>query len=149
MSEEIKKAEIIFYSSPTGNKYIEVQYIDETFWLSQKLMAELFGVETNTINYHLKEIFKSNELDEKSTIRKIRIVRTEGNRKVSRDVEYYNLDAFLEFNGYEILDNAGEISANVAQKLADENYEKFRLIQDKDFTSDFDKEVKLLTGGKK
>jgi hypothetical protein len=101
MNKENQKTEIIFYSSPTGNKYIEVQYIDETFWLSQKLMAELFGVETQTINYHLKEVFKSGELDEKSTIRKIRIVRTEGNREVSREIEYYNLDAIISV-GYRV-----------------------------------------------
>lgn len=67
--------DIIFYSSPNGNIRVEVLYENETFWLTQKRMAELFGVEVNTINYHLKEIFKSGELQEDRTIRKIWTVR--------------------------------------------------------------------------
>ena len=58
------------------------------------------------------------------------------------------LDAFLEFNDYKVLDNAGSISAKIAQKLVDEHYEKFRLTQDDEFRSDFDKEVKKLAKGK-
>ena len=64
-------------------------------------MAELFGVEVHTVNYHLKEIFKSGELKEDSTIRKIRIVQREGNRDVSRDVDFYNLDAIIAV-GYRV-----------------------------------------------
>lgn len=58
-------------------------------------MAELFGVEVHTINDHLKEIFNSKELNEKATIRKIRIVQKEGSRNVTRDVDFYNLDAII------------------------------------------------------
>ena len=64
-------------------------------------MAELFGVEVHTVNYHLKEIFKSGELKEDSTIRKIRIVQREGNRDVSRDVDFYSLDAIIAV-GYRV-----------------------------------------------
>ena len=67
--------EILLYTAPEGNSHIEVFYEEETFWLSQKKMAELFGVEIPTINYHLKEIFKTNELDEKATIRNFLIVQ--------------------------------------------------------------------------
>ena len=97
MNEEItpQYSDIIFYSSPEGNIHVEIVFSDETFWLSQKRMAELFGVEVHTVNYHLKEIFKSGELKEDSTIRKIRIVQREGNRDVSRDVDFYNLDAII------------------------------------------------------
>lgn len=70
---EPHNTDIICYSSPEGNIRVEVVYEDETFWLTQKRMAELFGVEVNTINYHLKEIFKSGELQEDRVIRKIRI----------------------------------------------------------------------------
>ena len=94
-------SEIIIYSTPTGNVSVEVIFNDETFWLSQKKIAELFGVEVNTINYHLKEIFKTGELSEDSTIRKIRIVQTEGSRQVSRDIEIYNLDAIIAV-GYRV-----------------------------------------------
>jgi hypothetical protein len=71
-------SDIIFYTSPEGNVSIEVIFNDETFWLSQKRMSELFGVEVHTINYHLKEIFKSGELQEVSVIRKIRITAEDG-----------------------------------------------------------------------
>lgn len=103
MNEEItpQYSDIIFYSSPEGNIHVEVVFSDETFWLSQKRMAELFGVEVHTVNYHLKEIFKSGELKEDSTIRKIRIVQREGNRDVSRDVDFYNLDAIIAV-GYRV-----------------------------------------------
>ncbi|MCL4492475.1 MAG: virulence RhuM family protein [Nitrospirae bacterium] len=94
-------SDIILYSSPEGNIHVEVIFSDETFWLSQKRMAELFGVEVNTINYHLKEIFKSEELQEDSTIRKIRIVQREGNRNIARDVDFYNLDAIIAV-GYRV-----------------------------------------------
>ena len=62
--------QIVFYTSPNGNVKLEVFIQDETLWLTQKMMAELFGVEVNTINYHLKEIFDSGELELGSTIRK-------------------------------------------------------------------------------
>jgi hypothetical protein len=92
---ENQQADIIFYSSPAGHIKVEVIFNDETFWLNQKRLAELFGVEVNTVNYHLKEIYKSEELVEEATIRKIRIVQKEGNREVARAVDFYNLDAVI------------------------------------------------------
>jgi len=103
MNEELipQSSDIIFYSTPDGDIHLEVLFNDETFWLSQKRMAELFGVEVHTINYHLKEIFKSGELQEAATIRKIRIVQKEGGRDVSRDVDFFNLDAIIAV-GYRV-----------------------------------------------
>jgi len=92
---------ILFYTTPTHEIKIEVHFEDETFWMTQKRMGELFGVETHTINYHLKEIFKSGELDEKATIRKIRIVQREGGRDVTRTPNFYNLDAIISV-GYRV-----------------------------------------------
>ena len=92
---------IVLYQNETGNKIIEVLYDSEDFWLTQKTMAELFSVKVNTINYHLKEIFSSGELEENSTIRKIRIVQNEGNRKVGRNVVFYSLDAIIAV-GYRV-----------------------------------------------
>jgi len=80
---------------------VEVTYIDETFWLTQKAIAHLFGVELSTTNYHIKEILKDNELEEISTIRKIRIVQTEGKREVSREIDFYNLDMIIAV-GYRV-----------------------------------------------
>lgn len=103
MSDKSKSqfSDIILYSSPEGDIHVEVVFSDETFWLSQKRMAELFGVEAHTVNYHLKEIFKSQELQEDATIRKIRIVQREGSRDVARDVDFYNLDAIIAV-GYRV-----------------------------------------------
>lgn len=101
MTEEFQAGDIIMYRTPEGVATVEVMYQGETFWLSQKRLAELFGVEVNTINYHLREVFQSGELDEKATIRKFRIVQTEGNRQVSREVEHYNLDAIISV-GYRV-----------------------------------------------
>ncbi len=93
--------DILLYAAPSGNIKIEVIFEGETFWLSQRKMAELFGVEVPTVNYHLKEIFKTGELSEAATIRKFRIVQTEGNREVQREVDFYNLDAIIAV-GYRV-----------------------------------------------
>ncbi|MFA6858393.1 MAG: hypothetical protein WCR48_01605 [Bacteroidales bacterium] len=77
------KSNIILYTTDSGDVNIQVQYEDGTFWLTQKRMAELFGVEIHTINYHLKEIFKTGELDENSVIRKIRITAISATPKES------------------------------------------------------------------
>ena len=92
---------ILFYQTSERNISVEVTYIDESFWLTQKAIAELFGVESHTITYHLKEIFKAQELDEISTTRKIRAVQKEGNRNVSREIDFYNLDAIIAV-GYRV-----------------------------------------------
>lgn len=94
-------AEFLIFTTQSGEQSIEARYEDETVWLSQKLMATLFDVEVNTINYHLKEIYKSGEIEEKRTIRKFRIVQTEGSREVSREVDFYNLDAIISV-GYRV-----------------------------------------------
>ena len=94
-------AEFLIFTSQSGEKSIEARYEDETVWLSQKLMATLFHVEVNTINYHLKEAYKSGEIEENRTIRKFRIVQTEGQREVARNVDFYNLDAIISV-GYRV-----------------------------------------------
>lgn len=93
--------QLIFYATPQGNVKVEVIFESETFWLSQKRMAELFGVDVRTVNEHLKNIFDTSELQRDSTIRKFRIVQKEGSRSVTRDVEFYVLDAILAV-GYRV-----------------------------------------------
>ena len=87
--------QLIFYSTPEGNIKVEVVFESETFWLSQKRMADLFGVDARTVNEHLKNIFATGELSHDSTIRNFRIVQNEGTREVSRDVEFYSLEAII------------------------------------------------------
>lgn len=89
---------ILFYEVVGSRANMEVFYEDETFWLSQKKMAELFGVEVNTINYHIKEIFKSGELDENSVIRKFRITADDGKQY---NTNLYNLDTIIAV-GYRV-----------------------------------------------
>lgn len=97
----MEKFEILLYSIPEGKASIEVFFEAETFWLSQKKMAELFNVDVRTINEHLQNIFTTSELEKITTIRKFRIVQTEGTRQVARDVEFYNLDAIIAV-GYRV-----------------------------------------------
>jgi hypothetical protein len=93
--------DILLYATPDGTVRVEVLHDEETFWLNQKKMAELFGVEAHTITYHLKEIFRSGELDEKATTRKIRVVQKEGAREVAKEIDFYNLDIIIAI-GYRV-----------------------------------------------
>lgn len=99
--EDIQENKILLYTTNEGKVNVDVYFYDENFWLSQKAMAQLFNVEVNTINYHLKEIYDSEELIESSTIRKSRIVQNEGSREVLREITFYNLDAIIAV-GYRV-----------------------------------------------
>lgn len=92
---------LIFTAQSQEEESIEVKYENETVWLSQKMMAKLFDVKIPTINEHLKNIYQTDELDEKATIRKFLIVQKEGNRSVKREIDFYNLDAIISL-GYRI-----------------------------------------------
>ena len=94
-------AEFLTFELQSKQDSIEVRYEDETIWLTQKMMATLFDVESNTITYHLQEIYKSGELERESTTRKFRVVQTEGARQVNREVDHYNLDAVISV-GYRV-----------------------------------------------
>lgn len=92
---------IIFYQNQNSNVVINVTYFEDNFWLTQRLIAQLFGVEVPAINKHLNNIFEENELDKEATISKMEIVQQEGNRQVKRQVEFYNLDAIIAV-GYRV-----------------------------------------------
>ena len=94
-------AEFLTFELQSKQDSIEVRYEDETIWLTQKMMATLFDVESNTITYHLQEIYKSGELEREATTRKFRVVQTEGARQVSREVDHYSLDAVISV-GYRV-----------------------------------------------
>lgn len=94
-------AEYLTFITASGESGVEAIYADENVWLSQKMMALLYDVETNTVNYHLKKAYSDQELDEQSTIRNFRIVRKEGTRNVERDVLHYNLKAIIVV-GYKV-----------------------------------------------
>lgn len=94
-------AEFLIFEKQAHAESIEVRYEDETLWLTQKMMSSLFDVSVPTVNEHLKNIYNSGELEQKTTIRKFRIVQTEGNRQVNRELDHYNLDAVISV-GYRV-----------------------------------------------
>ncbi len=90
-------AEYLTYVASVGDQQdsIEMCYEDENIWLTQKMMATLYDVDVRTINEHIKKIYSDSELEEDSTIRKFRIVQTEGSRQVTRDTKHYNLQMII------------------------------------------------------
>lgn len=84
-------AEFLIFTGQSGEQSIEARFEDETIWLSQKLIAELFNVKVHTINEHLKNIFEQGEVTPEATIRKFRIVQMEGSREVKRNIDFYKL----------------------------------------------------------
>ncbi len=96
MSDEpLPQSEIILFQTEDGRTRVQCRFENETLWLTQALIAELFEKDVRTINEHLVNIFDEGELRRDATIRKFRIVRIEGARQVTREVEHYNLDAIL------------------------------------------------------
>lgn len=95
------QSQIIIYKTKDGQTKIDVRFENETVWLTQKLIAELFGVTVANVNIHLKNIFDEVELEREATIKEFLIVQKEGEREVSRKVEFYNLDAIISV-GYRV-----------------------------------------------
>lgn len=97
----MKESNILLYETEEGNVNVDVILKDETIWLTQKNMAEVFDCSSDNVSLHLKNIFEDNELDKNSTTEKISVVRKEGNRNVNRELEFYNLDAIIAV-GYRV-----------------------------------------------
>lgn len=87
--------EFLLYTTEDGKSRVECRFENQTLWLSQSLMGELFDRDVRTINEHLKNLYEEEELDTSATIRKFRIVRMEGAREVKREIERDNLEAVL------------------------------------------------------
>jgi len=101
---EENNSQIIIYQTESGKTKLDVRFQDETVWLTQKLMAELFQTSVPNINIHLKNIFEEGELEENRTIKDFLIVQKEGSREVKRKQVFYNLDAIISV-GYRIKSN--------------------------------------------
>ena len=95
------QGEIVIYQTEDGNTKVDVRFADETVWLTQNQLVDLFQSSKANVNEHIKNIYVEGELDQDSTVRKFRTVQTEGNRVVSRMVTYYNLDMIISL-GYRI-----------------------------------------------
>lgn len=128
---ELKELSFLMYTSKEENISVNVVVKDETIWLTQKAMAELFGVGIPAISKHLKNIFDEGELDRFSTVSILEIVQKEGNRNIKRDTEFFNLDAIISV-GY-----------RVNSQKAESEYDIFNKTQK--IESDFDRELKKLT----
>ena len=100
MSEE-NLGKIIIYNSYDGNTKIEVKIENDTVWLTQQQMAELFNTSKQVVSYHIKNIYQEGELEPESTVKDFLTVQYEGERKVSRNVKYFNLDMIISL-GYPI-----------------------------------------------
>ncbi len=105
MTEEIKKGEIIIYKDQTGTE-IQVKLEDETVWLNQAQMADLFDKDRDTISEHIQSLYKEAELSQNQTTRKFRVVQTEGSKQVERSVNFYNLDVIISV-GYRVRSKRG------------------------------------------
>lgn len=107
MSNELESTgRILIYQNEKGDTKIDVYFTDETIWMTQKAMCELYQVSKSSISEHVHNIYSEGELEEASTVRKFRTVQTEGSREVSRERDYYNLDMILAV-GYRVRSNVG------------------------------------------
>lgn len=132
------KGEVLIYQSEDGLTHIEVKMEDETVWLTQQQMAELFQTSRTNVVEHIQHIYEEGELDEDSTCRNFRQVRLEGKRKVSRELPFYNLDMIISL-GYRV---KSKIATNF-RKWATERLKEYMI---KGFTIN-DDQLKQLGGG--
>lgn len=138
LSTSENQGEIVIYQTDDGDTKIDVRFVDETVWLTQQQMAELFQSSRTNIVEHIQHIYEEGELDENSTCRKFRQVRTEGNRQVVRELPYYNLDMIISL-GYRVK----SIIATNFRRWATERLKEYMI---KGFTMD-DERLKNLGGG--
>ncbi len=134
----LNQGEIVIYQTDDGDTKIDVKFIDDTVWLSQQQMAELFQSSRTNIVEHIQNIYAEGELDENSTCRKFRQVRKEGNHDVAREIPFYNLDMIISL-GYRV---KSKIATNF-RRWATERLKEYMI---KGFTMD-DERMKKLGGG--
>lgn len=132
------QGDIVIYQADDGKTKIDVRFVDETVWLTQQQMAELFQTSRTNILEHIQHIYEEHELNEDSTCRKFRQVRTEGTRLVKRELPYYNLDMIISL-GYRV---KSKIATNF-RRWATQHLKEYML---KGFTMD-DERLKALGGG--
>lgn len=132
------QGEIVIYQAEDGLTKVECRFVDETVWLTQQQMAELFHTSRSNIVEHIGHIYEEGELDEVSTCRKFRQVRMEGGRQVSRELPFYNLDMIISL-GYRVK----SLIATQFRRWATERLKEYMI---KGFTMD-DERLKNLGGG--
>lgn len=138
MNTPTPQGEIVIYQSKDGNTKIDVRFVDETVWLTQAQLCELYQSSKANVSEHIQNIFSEKELDEESTVRKFRTVQTEGTRSISRELTYYNLDMIISL-GY-------RIKSSIATQFRRWATERLKEYMIKGFTMD-DERLKNLGGG--
>lgn len=151
--------EITIFETEDGRTRVEVRFQNENVWLTQKLMAELYECSTDNISLHLRNIYAENELERESTTEESSVVQKDqvvdmyldhaefqaSRNRAMRMVDWAaKLDAFLQFNEQEILQDKGRVSHAVALALAEKEFAEFRVRQDREYESDFDRLLKQL-----
>lgn len=135
---EPNKSNIIIYQTEDGQTRIEVRMEEETVWLSQQQLSDLYQTSRTNVVEHIKHIYEERELDEISTCRKFRQVRMEGNRQVEREIPFYNLDLIISL-GYRV----HSVIATHFRRWATERLKEYII---KGFTMD-DERLKQIGGG--
>ena len=105
-NELANTGKILIYQNEKGDTKVDVYFTEDTIWMTQKSMCELYQVAKSSISEHIRNILEDGELDEDATVRKFRTVQTEGSRQVSRELDYYSLDMILAV-GYRVRSNVG------------------------------------------
>lgn len=132
------QGEIIIYETDDGLTKIDVKMVDETVWLTQAQLVELYRTSKSNVSEHIKNIFADGELDETATVRKFRTVQNEGDREITRELTYYNLDMILSL-GY-------RIKSGIATRFRQWATARLKEYMIKGFTMD-DERLKNLGGG--
>ncbi len=129
MSDVSELGKILIYQTEKGDTKIDVHFEDDTIWLTQKSICELYQIVKSSVSEHINNIYSEKELDEKATVRKFRTVQMEGSREVSRELEYYNLDMILAI-GYRVRSNIGIHFRRWASKVLTEYMKKGFVLND-------------------
>jgi hypothetical protein len=138
VSGQDKNSQIVIYQTKDGQTKLDVRLEDETVWLSQDQMAELYVKSKSTINEHVKNVYEEHELAEEATLRKF------GNSEFStKPTNFYNLDMIIS-SEKELLTHSGNVTADAAAQKAEAEFDKYRAQRSKNMISDFDLAVKEL-----
>lgn len=124
LTPEAPKGEFILFNSTDGSTKVECRFASDNLWLTQALIADLYKKGVPTINEHLSNIYADGEIEQNATIRKFRIVRQEGSRQVTREIEHYNLEAILAV-GYRVRSKEG-IQFSIIAKLVNRTPQNIR-----------------------
>jgi len=139
----MNKSDIIIYQSPEGELSVDVKLDQDTVWLTQKQMSQLFDKDVRTINEHIKNIYIEQELTSISTIRNFRIVQQEGSRKVAREIDHYNLDLVISV-GYRVNSKRGTQFRIWANKILKEYLVQGYSINEKKLKNQTEKDLTVI-----